>query len=38
LKPFHGSCFGHVLSKVYQYTTIDEKMVQGLFNACIKGV
>jgi hypothetical protein len=35
LKPFHGSSFGHALSKVYEYITIDEKMVQGQINAFI---
>jgi hypothetical protein len=33
---FDGSFFGHVLSKVCQYATIDEKVAHGLSYASIK--
>jgi hypothetical protein len=36
LKPFHGSCFGHTLSKVYYYNTID-KVCWGLSCTSIEG-
>jgi hypothetical protein len=29
LEPFHATCFGHALSKVCQYVTLDEKMFTG---------
>jgi hypothetical protein len=35
MEPFDGSCFGHVLSKVCQYATIDEKVAHGLSYASI---
>jgi len=36
LEPFDGSCLGHVLSKVCQYATIDEKYYVGLSCTSIK--
>jgi hypothetical protein len=46
LTPFVGACFGHAMSKVAKYATIDDKVfkdlgvvsikyVQSLFQACI---
>jgi hypothetical protein len=36
MEPFDGSCFGHALSKVCEYATIDEKVAHGLSYASIK--
>jgi hypothetical protein len=36
LKFFHGFCFGHTLSKAYDYLTID-KVCWGLSCASIEG-
>jgi hypothetical protein len=38
LKPFHGSCFEHVRSKVCQYATTEETVCHELICASIKGV
>jgi hypothetical protein len=35
MEPFDGSCFGHALSKVCQYATINEKVAHGLSYAFI---
>jgi hypothetical protein len=36
LEAFDGSCFEHVLLKVCQYVTINEKVPHGLSYASIK--
>jgi hypothetical protein len=38
LEPFDGLCFGHALSKVRQYTMIDEKMYTSLSYTFIKSI
>jgi hypothetical protein len=38
LEPFHGSCFGHVQSKVCQYALTKESVCHELIYAFIKGV
>jgi hypothetical protein len=35
---FHKSYYGHALSKVSKYVSIDEKIAQGLNNTSIKSV
>ncbi len=37
-EPFNGICFGHALSKVYQYAIVDEKMSISLPLTSIKVV
>jgi hypothetical protein len=36
IEPFDSSCYGHVLSKLCQYATLDDKVTHGLHYPSIK--
>jgi hypothetical protein len=38
LRVYEGTCFGHVMSKMYQYATNDNKVLMGLTLVNVKDV